>query len=294
MRLLLFITFLFFSFSAYSGEKIDRTLDADPDGEVHIDIMRGDVDVKTWNKSAVKVEGRLDDATKEFIFKRVGDKILIKVKIDGGFFNKNWNSDDTEITVYVPRDSALESAGVSTDFDIAGVQGGVNVNSVSGDIDVDEAIGEIDVETVSGDVRVTDSEGTMELASVSGDIEAFGTATRFDATTVSGDVKAKIGLTDLIDLSSVSGDLDINFELAKGGRIEARTVSGDITLIFGNKPVNARFDIDTGPGGDIKNSITDDKAESSFIGSENVRFKSGNGKGSVELETMSGTITIKQ
>jgi len=293
MRYLLFISLLFANSSAFSGETIDRTLDADPNGEIHIDIIRGDVDIKTWNKSQVHVEGSLDDASEEFIFKRSGNKTLIKVEIDHGFFSKNWNSDETDITIHIPADSSLHSTGVSTDFDITGVKGGINANSVSGDIDVDEALQEIDIETVSGDVSITDSEGKMQLATVSGDIQAFSNAIHFDATTVSGDVEAEIGLSDLIDLSSVSGDLDMDFELADGGRVDARTVSGDITLSFDNKVVNARFDINTGPGGDIKNSITKDKAESSFIGSENVRFKSGNGDGAVELETMSGTIEIR-
>ena len=293
MRSLLFITFFVLSAPAFSGEKVDRTIDADPTGEVQIDIMRGDVDIKTWDKPEVHVEGQLDDAAREFIFKRSGDKVLIKVEIDDGFFNKNWSSDDTDITVRIPENSSLESTGVSTDFDINGVKGGVTVNSVSGDIDVDEVFEELDIETVSGDIRVTDSEGKMQLATVSGDIEAYGAAVFFDATTVSGDLEAEIGQADLVDLSSVSGDLELDFKLADDGRVDAKTVSGDINLTFDNKTVNARFDIDTGPGGDIKNEITDDKADSSFIGSENVKFKSGNGKGSVELETMSGTIEVK-
>jgi hypothetical protein len=69
-------------------------------------------------------------------------------------------------------------------------------------------------------------------------------------------------------------------------------VSGDIVLKFKNKTVNARFDLDTGPGGDIENSITNDRPDSSFIGSEEISFTSGNGDGSVELNTMSGTIEL--
>ncbi len=294
MRYLMTIATLLFSATAYGGEQVDKRIDADRAGEVVVDIMRGDVDVKTWDKSEVHVEGELDDATREFVFKRSGDKVLIKVEVDDGFFNKNWGTDDTNLTIHIPEDSFFEGAGVSTDFDINGVKGGVRVNSVSGRIDIDTVHKEIDVETVSGDVTVTDSEGKMSLSTVSGDIEAFVNAIHFDAATVSGDVEAEIGTSDIVDLSSVSGDLELDFTLADDGRVDATTVSGDVKLTFGNKIINARFDIDTGPGGDIRNSITKHKPERSFIGSENVNFKSGNGDGSVELETMSGSIEIMQ
>ena len=284
---------LVFSVSAYAGKQIDETLDLRPGGKISIDVMRGDVQIETWDKAKVRVKGELDDATKKFIFEVDGDDAEIKVKVNDGFFNRNWSSDGSDLTIYIPESSSVEAGGVSTDFDIDGVQGGITVNSVSGDIDAQNIARSINIDSVSGDIDVSDSEGKMRLVSVSGDVKTDGKAKHYDVSTVSGDIEASIGLSELIDLVSVSGDLDIQFDLEDEGRLEAGTVSGDVTLSFGNNEINASFDINTGPGGDIRNELSDDVvAKSKFIGSENIKFKIGNGSARVDVETMSGTIKI--
>jgi hypothetical protein len=284
---------LVFSVSAYAGKEIDQTLDVRPGGKITIDVMRGDVQIETWNKSKVLVKGELDDATKTFIFEVDGDDVDIKVKVDDGFFNRNWSSDGSDLTIYIPESSSVEAGGVSTDFDIDGVQGGITVHSFSGDIDAQNIAKSINIESVSGEIDVSDSAGKMQLVSVSGDIKTDGKAKHYDVSTITGDIEASIGLSELIDLVSVSGDLDIQFDLEDEGRLEASTVSGDVTLSFGNKEINASFDINTGPGGDIRNELSDDDvAQSKFIGSENIKFKIGNGGARVDVETMSGTIEI--
>ena len=193
-------------------------------------------------------------ATKKFIFEVDGDDAEIKVKVDDGFFNRNWSSDGSDLTIYIPKSSSIEAGGVSTDFDVDGVQGGIRVNSVSGSIEVQDIAKSLNLESVSGDIDVADSLGKMRLVSVSGDVQVEGKAKHFDVSTVSGDIEANIGLTELIDLTSVSGDLEIQFDLQEEGRLEAGTVSGDVTLSFGDDDINASFDINTGPGGDIRNA----------------------------------------
>lgn len=275
------------------AKKVDETLAVERAGKVGISVVRGDVDVMTWKKSEVRVVGELDDAVRKFIFETDKGETRIKVELDDGFFHKGWSSEDTDLDIFVPQDSEVETDGVSVDYKIIGVKGGLRANTVSGDLDISEIEKELDLQTVSGDIRVMDSSGRMKLSSVSGDIDTDGDAEFFDATTVSGDVEASIGRTGVLELSSVSGDLEIKFELADDGRVDAETVSGDVSLEFGNSVVNARFKIDTGPGGDIRNRITDDRSDESFIGSEKIKFESGNGDGTVEISTMSGTIEVE-
>jgi DUF4097 and DUF4098 domain-containing protein YvlB len=293
MKNLIVYLCLVFSVTAYAGRQIDETLDVRPGGKISIDVMRGDVQIETWDKSKVSVIGELDDATKKFIFEVDGDDAEIKVKVDDGFFNRNWSSDGSDLTIYIPESSSVEAGGISTDFDVDGVQGGITVNSVSGDIDAQNIARSINIESVSGDIDVSDSDARMRLVSVSGDVTTNGNAEHYDVSTISGNIEASVGLSELIDLVSVSGDVDIQFDLENEGRIEAGTVSGDITLSFGRKEINASFDINTGPGGNIRNELSDDAvAKSKFIGSENIKFKLGNGSARVDVETMSGTIEI--
>ena len=283
------------SATTFAGEKIDRTLDVQSDGSVEIIVVKTDVEVKVWNKSEVRVVGELDDAAERFTFETAGSKTTIEVEIDNGTFGRHWSMDsDSHLTIHIPSNSSLHAGGVSSDFIVTGVEGGTDVESVSGDIEIIGSIERIDIESVSGDIDIKDSSGKMDVSSVSGDITAIGKALHFAAQTVSGDIEASIGLSEQLDLTTVSGDIEIDFTLAEDGHIEADTVSGDITLNFANDVINARFDIDTGPGGDIDNNITDDKPDSSFIGSEEIKFTSGNGNGSVDINTMSGNIDLEK
>lgn len=293
MKNLIVYLCLVFSASAFAGKEIDETLEVRPGGKISIDVMRGDVQIETWDKSKIRVKGELDDATKKFIFEVDGDDAEIKVKVDDGFFNRNWSSDGSDLTIYIPESSSVDAGGVSTDFDVDGVQGGITINSVSGDIDAQNITKSLNIESVSGDIDISDSWGKMRLASVSGDVKTDGKAKHYNVSTVSGNIEASIGLSELVDLVSVSGDLDVEFDLEDEGRVEAGTVSGDVTLMFENEKINASFDINTGPGGDIRNEISDDAvAKSKFIGSENIKFKIGSGSARVDVETMSGTIKI--
>lgn len=292
----LLTTLIFFTLChpSWAGKEVSESLQADPNGKVQISVVRGEIDVQGWDQAQVKIEGELDDATEKLIFERNGDETVIQVEIDESFWEKRWNSSDTNLVVHVPSKSHLVADGVATDFSINRIGGGVEVNAVSGNIEINDSSDTVNLETVSGDIKIANSWGKMKASTVSGDIETDGKAVFFDAQSVSGDIDASIGKSELIEITSVSGDIDLRLELIEDGRLDAKTVSGDIDLKFENGEVNARFEINTGPGGDIRNSLTNDKPGRSFIGAEEVRFDSGNSSGTVEISTMSGTVQIDE
>ena len=276
-----------------NAENIDRTLDASPTGEVRIDIIEGRVVIEGWDKNQVRVTGDVPDL-EEFVFLTSGEDTLIEVEHKGGFWG-NWKSQgNAKLTIYVPRESSIASEGISTSFVITGVEGAVDSSTMSGDISLDGGNGKVQVESVSGDVDITGAKGKISLSSVSGDVSAKVDSHHFEAQSVSGRIDASIGMSEHVELASVSGDIDLIFELAKSGELEAETVSGDIDVKFLNEELDASFDIETGPGGDVRNLISDDKSSSSFSFSGSLEFEMGKGNGSVDLETMSGTVKVDQ
>lgn len=280
--------------TSLEAKDVSETLAVEAEGTVRVEVARGRVEVQGWNKNQVQVSGELDSSVDNFVFVTDGYDTRIEVEMNEGFFGKRWRSDATNLTIHMPTSNALTVGGVATEISINGIAGGIDAGSVSGDIAVSNGADNLKLETVSGDILVSDSWGKMKVASVSGDIHIDGRAEFFDAQTVSGDIQAKIDKSDNVDLTSVSGDIELRLELATGGRVEADTVSGDITLEFDNNEIDARFEIDTGPGGDIRNSISKHKPESSIIGAEEIRFSTGKGSAIVEISTMSGTIELEQ
>ncbi|MEO0367418.1 MAG: DUF4097 family beta strand repeat-containing protein, partial [Pseudomonadota bacterium] len=277
--------------------EVNQSLPAAEGGKVRFKIVDGNVTFKGWDQNEVRVTGQLGANTKGLVFENDGAETLIKVETDKDYFNNNryfQGSPDTELSIFMPENSWLFANSTSGDVQIDGLKAGSKTKNVSGDITISNSGKYVKAYTSSGDVKVYKCTGEVHIETVSGDIDAEVQARRFEATTISGDVEGWIGDTYRVEMSSVSGDLEVAMNLADDGSIEASTVSGDIELLFKQEEINAYFDMDTGPGGEIENNITDSKATGSWAGSEDLELKLGKGSAVVELETMSGTIEIAQ
>lgn len=286
------LTVLFMmSFSTHSAD-VDKTLAWDKGGEINVDITAGQIEFRGWGKDEVKLSGDFAGDDERLVFKKSGRNIKIQLKDE----SKSWwggnSGGDVDFIVFAPFDSNLDIDGTSLKIEVDAVKGAVDINSISGAVRLKGPSKRVDVETVSGDIDIEDASGKMRLRSVSGDINFDVAAYSFDAKTVSGDVEGVIGRVEFANFLSVSGDVDVELALNDDGRVEGQTVSGNIELDF-NDDLDADFELNTGPGGDISNKISDDRpADSSHWGQE-LRFTKGGGNGNVDLETMSGSIKIR-
>ena len=137
------------------GEYVDETVDVSPDGLVSINIVRGEVEIRGWDKAAVRVKGTLDEKTEKFTFTTSFDETQIKVKVKDR--SDYWYSDDgSDLTIHVPMGSNIHFGGVSTDVDARGIEGSVELQVVSGDLYLDGGTSRITAQTVSGDVELHD------------------------------------------------------------------------------------------------------------------------------------------
>ena len=110
---------------------------------------------------------------------------------------------------------------------------------------------------------------------------------------MSGDVEARLGAFDRVSANIVSGDISIEGALKDAGRVNVSSVSGDVSLELAS-PVNAEVSIETGPGGDITNRLSDDEVQTGFPSNQSLHAKLGMGAGEIELRTVSGDIEIDE
>jgi DUF4097 and DUF4098 domain-containing protein YvlB len=292
IKLVLIIIALSVSLAAHA-DKIDRIITVETDGRIDIEIMDGRILIEGWDKPQVRVVGEVPISGHNFIFETHGADTKIEHTGEHGFWNKrNGGGSYAKLTIYAPRNSSFRIDSTSAEYVLRDVNGQVRASTMSGNISLQGGIGSIDLQSVSGNVTVEGSVGRLNLSSVSGNIRADGDSDQFEAQTVSGDIYARIGTSNRINLESVSGDIDLKVNLNEKARLDADTVSGDIEIEFGSAPINASFEIETGPGGEVSNLISDDKAKQNFSFSGSMRFKLGNGDSTVNLETMSGNIKI--
>jgi DUF4097 and DUF4098 domain-containing protein YvlB len=284
---------LSFSAASAAGEAVDRRVDADPKARVRIDIVRGSVTVEGWDQNAVHVQGTRDDDSREFIVERDGRDILIEDELKG--HSSGRDRDGTQITVRVPRGGTVEMDTVSANQEVRGVDGGVRLEAVSGDINAGKLGGEADLSTVSGNITLADAGGEIRLESVSGDVEARVNAGRLDVESVSGHVDVdNAAALERLEGSTISGNLEVRTKLAPNAEVSLESVSGDLELVLLGD-IDARFNLETGPGGNIENGLTDQSPKRErYVGSESLAMRVGQGGADVDVSVVSGTITISK
>lgn len=147
----------------------------------------------------------------------------------------DWGDASLDLEVRLPSSVEIDASSVSGNVDVVGAQGNVKAGSVSGDVRLERLrAASVEVRSVSGQIEAS--------------IESLAGSGPLSFKTVSGDVKLELprGLDADLSMSSVSGQLDSDFQLTLGGRtsrrrIEARigrggrdldvtTVSGDVRL----------------------------------------------------------------
>ncbi len=285
------IVLLTMSLTTYSAD-VDRTLAWDKSGEINVDITAGQIEFRGWGKDEVKLSGDFDGDNNKLVFKKDGRSIKIQLKDE----SKNWwgshSQSHADFTVFTPFDSNLDIDGTSLRIEVDNVKGRVDINSISGSVRLNGPSKRVDVETVSGDIDVSEASGKMRLRSISGDINVDVAAYSFDAKTVSGNLEGQIRRVESARFLSVSGDVDVELTLSEDGRVEGQTVSGNLELNF-NNDLSADFELNTGPGGNISNKLSDDLPANNHHWGQELRFTKGNGNGNVELETMNGAIKVR-
>lgn len=277
------------SMPALADEQVDKTIDASPDGYVEIYNTSGSIEVTGWEQDKVEVKGTLGDSVEELIFERDGDEVMIRVEVP----NRHWGDIDADLYIKIPKNSSLEVSAVSADIEVEDVLGEQSLESVSGDIETLGVANDVEAGSVSGDIEIKGDggEGDFEMATVSGDIFIMNLSGSVDAESVSGDVDIAGGRFDDVYFESVNGDQNFAAALIDGGELSAESVNGSVDIEF-TEPVSASFDIETF-NGSIRNCFgPKPERTSKYSPGLELRFETGDGDSTVEIETLNGSVTI--
>lgn len=280
---------------ARAGSPINANHAATPDAQVEISNVRGSIHVVGWDRNEVQVTGTLGDGS-EFSLGGSDSHLVIEIKSEGGsdwsWFGSRGPREDTVLEVKVPRQAALEVEGVSADVRVDGIAGAkeLDVESVSGDVEVQGDAERVEVSSVSGDATLTSNTRRARLETVSGDLEARGVSGNLAAESVSGRVTLEAVELEDADLSTVSGDVDLDVGAVSGGRIRVESMSGEVTIAV---PANlsARIEAETFSG-----SIRSDfgSVEDGDGPGSSLKATAGGGDAEMSLESFSGDLTIRR
>ena len=224
------------------------------DGQiVRVHNINGDIRVTPSSSNRVEIvgvrhgDGRDDDRL-DLDVQEISDGIVVCVvrrdsddECDARGFHSHshgrddWNHASMDLEIKLPSGVEISANSVSGSISVVGAQGNVRAGSVSGDIRLERLrAAAVRAQSVSGEVSATietlSGQGELSFKTVSGNV-TLELPRNFDAD---------------LSMSSVSGQLDSDFQMTLGGRmsrhqIEARigrggrdlqlsTVSGDVRL----------------------------------------------------------------
>jgi DUF4097 and DUF4098 domain-containing protein YvlB len=276
---------------AASAEDVEKRAQADPNGEVVISNVAGEVQVTGWDRNEVHVSADLSDDEQRLEFKTSGARTTIEVVLPHGGHSYQGS---TDLVVQVPRNSSLTMTTVSADQTIKGVRGMQRLQAVSGTIDTELWNDDIELKNVSGEVNVRghSGKGTLRATSVSGGLRLEDIGSEMDLNTVTGDMTVRVSELSRARIRTTNGNVELRAsKVTDDLRIDAEGINGDLRFRF-PRTLDAEFDISTF-NGEIDNCFGPKPHKTSEYGPGNaLRFKEGNGDGRVRIKALNGTVEI--
>lgn len=261
---------------------------AAPDGAVEISNVSGSVKVIGWDRGEVEVTGTLGRGSERLEFSGTPGRTVVKVILP----KHAHDVDGSDLTVRVPAGSRLEVDTVSADVETNGVKAEVEVETVSGTIRVAEGPSEVRATSVSGEVEVA-AAGPVRAKSVSGTITVRGASRTFEASSVSGAIRATVGSVESAELETTSGSIRFEGDVARNGRLEAKTMSGSAEVTL-PASLGAEYTLKTFSG-NIENELGPAARRTSEYGpGKELEFTTGDGGARVRVTSFSGSVTLRK
>ena len=276
------------------GEPFSRSFDVGPSGSLDISNLSGDITIQGGPGTEIRVEadkhGNGDPSLVSIEVSQTGNRVRVETKYSKGKKHKHVSVD---FNVTVPTGTSVSAKSVSGDVEVENVGGELEAESVSGDVAVTNAENLSVAKSVSGEVTVETaaSREDPEIGSVSGDVQVTGLKAReVEVSSVSGDVILTHAQCERAAMESVSGDIQYSGTLAKGGRYEFESHSGDVNIYIAND-VGFELAAETFSG-DIESEFP--LTMSGTISKREVHGVYGDGSVMIEASTFSGNVTISR
>ena len=285
-------------------ESFSRTVRLDRGGVVDLENTAGDIIITGGGGSDVRIDAvkRMRGASEADAQARLRD-LQIEIVERAGRLQVRTNhprgrsgGGAVDYTLAVPAAADLVLRSVSGDVRVSNVRGELRAETINGDLEA-TSIGRIQlVKTISGNVTISGAEGDLNAESVNGDVVVRGLKGRSgQVSTVSGDVRMSDIELERANIGSINGDIDYGGRLARSGRYELHTHSGDVTVTPAG---NAGFDVEANTfNGDITSQMTLKLSRDSERGpgrsiNRAIRGTSGDAGAVLVLRTFNGDIRI--
>jgi hypothetical protein len=258
----------------------DTTVAVAPGTRLRVDVDAGKIEVRVWNRDAVRIQGVHHAST------------AIRTTLTAGLFQVSISGRgvaECDCTLTVPRGMALTLGGGDTEISVTGTQselmarnysGRISIHGGRGKIGAESTLGEVVISNASGRVTAKSLHAAIRVSDVEGDIEAEGSTNHVYLTGIS---------SHSVTASTVGGHVNFAGRFFDDGHYSFATHMGSIVLTA-PAPVNARINVST-----VRGAFSSALAYTRREGQRRGRFTVvlGSGTATVEAQTFAGGIMVR-
>lgn len=272
---------------------------------VQIEVTRNGADASRLQVRTGEIDGRetlrvIYPADEIGYARMEGGRTSLRVRDDGTFGDGFGGGDrvtieedadleaHADLRIVVPEGSRLTVHLGVGEMDVRQVRGDLSLDLSSGRITTRATRGSLSLDTGSGSVELTSVRGSTLLVDTgSGSVEGSGVEVdRLEVDTGSGGIRLDEVTATRASLDTGSGSVRLGL-LSDVRELEIDTGSGSVTVTIPSN-FGARLDLDSGSGG-VRVGLPVKDLDS---GRSYLRGTVGDGHGSVEIDTGSGSIRI--
>jgi DUF4097 and DUF4098 domain-containing protein YvlB len=237
------------------GQKIERSIPADPQLTVTLCVASGKLTVRGWDKNELRVRStdageielrRLDKVKDASVPASRVDVMVLETtsKISAKATKVVDCQALADVDMDVPAGATVQVQTRDGDISITGVAAAY-AGSQNGNIEIARAAKVVEAGSIGGSISLRDSSGRINLSSAGGIVEVVNvkpssTDDTFEVGTVSGDIQLQHVSNPKIMAKTVNGTVTMTGPLVKSGSYTFTNMTGDIVLAL---PHDASFQL---------------------------------------------------
>lgn len=264
------------------AQQIDTTVPVQQGQRLVVELHGGDIDVRTWARNAVRIEGETGSSRIGFDIVSSGGALRVRTEGHGG------PPSSADLRITAPAWMALDLSGVYADVNVTGTRGAVTVETVQGEVHVTGGQGLISLRSVEGEVTLSGASGRIDVHSVNDDVSVTDSKGEIVAESVNGEIVLQRVDASSLQATTVNGDVGYDGPVRSGGRYELSSHNGDVSIAM-TPETSATISVSTF-NGEFESAFPVTLRETRK--GRRFSFTLGGGSAQVSLESFQGTVRL--
>jgi DUF4097 and DUF4098 domain-containing protein YvlB len=264
-------------------QQTDTTISVRPNARLELENFGGSVVVRTWDRNQVRIKAT--HGRRDWVDVSASSSV---VHVEAQSRNGVAHTVDYELTV--PVTISLDLSGNTSNFDVEGVQGEIEAETVQGNVLVSGGTRRIHLESVQGRIVLSGARGRVDVTTVNQGIYLRDVVGDITAETVNGPIALEQVQASSVDAATVNGTIVYDGVIRDGGDYLLSTHNGTIWVVV-PEGSNATVNVST-YNGRLDSSFSVPLRQST--NRRRISFALGSGSAKLDLETFGGDVRLRR